>query len=90
MTEAAADLGRQTSDAVGGRASSSVGRWLVLDGATPALPYRVYRVFTVYLDPPVVHNLFKLCYPDYFVMPPQAIRSPAFPAGSVFISSALA
>jgi hypothetical protein len=48
---------------------------------------RVYRVFTVYFDLPVVHNLFKLCY---FVMTPQAIRSPAFPAGSVFISSGLA
>jgi len=25
--------------------------------------YMVYTVFTVYFDPPVVHNLFKLCYP---------------------------
>ena len=50
----------------------------------------VYTVFTVFLDPSVVHNLFKLCDPPYFVMTPQAMRSPAFPAGSVFISSALA
>jgi hypothetical protein len=47
----------------------------------------VYRVFTVFLTLPTVHNLFKLCY---FVMTPQAILFPAFPAGSVFISSGLA
>ena len=50
----------------------------------------VYRVFTVYSGPAIVHNLFKLCYPAYFVITPQAMRSPAFPAGSVFISSGLA
>jgi hypothetical protein len=52
--------------------------------------YMVYRVFTVYSGPAIVHNLFKLCYPAYFLMTPQAMRSPAFPAGSVFISSGLA
>jgi hypothetical protein len=52
--------------------------------------WMVYRVFTVYSGPPVVHNLFKLCDPAYFVTTPHAMRSPAFPAGSVFISSALA
>jgi hypothetical protein len=52
--------------------------------------YMVYRVFTVYSGPAIVHNLFKLCYPAYFVITPQAMRSPAFPAGSVFISSGLA
>jgi hypothetical protein len=50
----------------------------------------VYRVFTVFLGPPGVHNLFKLCYPAYFLITPHAMRSPAFPAGSVFKSSALA
>jgi len=52
--------------------------------------YMVYKVFTVFLSPPIVHNLFKLCYPGYFVITPQAMRSPAFPAGSDFMSSALA
>ena len=52
--------------------------------------YMVYRVFTVYSGPAIVHNLFKLCYPAYFAITPQAMRSPAFPAGSVFISSGLA
>jgi hypothetical protein len=52
--------------------------------------YRVYRVFTVYSAPPAVHNLFKLCFPAYFVITPQAMRSPEFPEGSVFMSSALA
>jgi hypothetical protein len=64
---------------------------LGLTGGMPVLHYLgVYRVFTVYFDPSVVHNLFKLCYPAYFVMTPQAMRSPAFPAGSVFMSSAWA
>lgn len=52
--------------------------------------YMIYRVFTVFLCPQTVHNLFNLCYPAYFVITPQAMRSPAFPAGSLFISSALA
>jgi hypothetical protein len=56
----------------------------------------IHRVFTVFFCPQTVHNLFKLCYPEpsrkpiYFVITPQAMRSPAFPAGSVFMSSALA
>lgn len=56
----------------------------------PPQNYMVYKVFTVFLSPPIVHNLFKLCYPGYFVITPQAMRSPAFPAGSDFMSSALA
>jgi hypothetical protein len=58
--------------------------------ATRERNYRVYRVFTVFWGPLTVHNLFKLCYPGYFVITPQAMRSPAFPAGSLFMSSALA
>ena len=68
----------------GGRASSmSAHNW-----ETYMVYTGLYRIF----DPQVVHNLFKLCYPGvaYFVMTPQAMRSPAFPAGSVFRSSALA
>jgi hypothetical protein len=52
--------------------------------------YTVYKVFAVFSGPKAVYNLFKLCYPVYFVITPQAMRSPAFPAGSVFMSSALA
>jgi hypothetical protein len=54
-------------------------------------------VLTVFLGIIRVDNLFKLCYlpwhltpHGYFWITPQAMRSPAFPAGSVFRSSALA
>jgi hypothetical protein len=50
----------------------------------------VYRVFPVFRGRLTVHNLFNLCDTAYFVITPQAMRSPAFPAGSVFMSSALA
>ncbi len=72
------DLGLRTSD---------LGPWT---SKTPRRNYRVYRVFTVFLGRLAVHNLFNLCDPAYFVITPQAMRSPAFPAGSVFMSSALA
>jgi hypothetical protein len=56
--------------------------------------HAVYRVLTVFRTLKGVHKLFKLCdlpgFGYFFVIVPQAIRSPAFPAGSVFMSSALA
>jgi hypothetical protein len=61
--------------------------------AADRIGYRIYTVFTVFLSLFRVDNLFKMCNLtqfSYFLITPQAMRSPAFPAGSVFRSSALA